>query len=1073
MQQTAERPDVDRVLAGLKDFQRDTVDYVFRRLFTDPDRTRRFLLADEVGLGKTLVARGVTARCIDHLWRDVERIDVLYVCSNADIARQNVRRLTVSDQRDYALASRITLLPREINNLRSNKVNFISFTPGTSLDPKSQLGSIGERALLFVLLDQAWGFGRHRAPYKVLQGFAHLENFEWKVARTRDAKIDAELTDRFIAELERHPSLRDQFVDLRDRFRSNRGPERLSGEDKRERGELVSRLRSLLAAVCVEALEPDLVILDEFQRFRSLLDGDDEAGRLAQDLFSWQAADNKAHAHVLLLSATPYKMYTLSREESGEDHYEDFVRTLRFLYDDPERASRVEELFRAYRRALLTLGDAEGKTPEAVKDELQARLRQVMVRTERLAVSQNRDGMLTQVPASLDCQLSESDVGCYLALQRAARLVHQPDTLEYWKSASYVLNFMENYKLKRELIKAMGDPRQVGEVAECFRCEGLLIRWDEVRQYGQIDPGNARLRTLVADTVDAGMWKLLWMPPSAPYYALGEPFAEASGRGITKRLVFSAWHIVPKVIASLLSLTAEREMFRAFEDAPENSPEWRSGRARLLDFSTSAGRLSGMPVLGLVYPSTTLARAFDPLWLARESPEELRDVDTLRARVRDQLEHMLGDLPEGPSTGPEDEAWYWAAPILLDFRHEKDAIRAWLDRGGLPKAWAGAGDAGEGWIAHVEAAQALARGDRLLGRRPGDLADVLAQVALAGPGNCALRALGRVSGGDATTPEVALRDAAGHVAHGFRALFNLPEVTALVRGLGGDGPYWRLVLDYALAGGLQATLDEYVHVLVESQGLFDKSSTEIAETVAAEVRRALTVRAARLSVDDIRVDEDGGSIGVISESMRARFAARFGDQQAEDGAEPTRADQVRAAFNSPFWPFVLASTSVGQEGLDFHPYCHAVVHWNLPSNPVDLEQREGRVHRYKGHAVRKNVAARYPIAGTAGNGPDPWEALFETARAERAEGDNDLVPYWVYPIENGAQIERHVPALPLSRDLERLGRLRESLVVYRMAFGQPRQEDLVNYLLSRFSADETVSKAAELRIDLSPPARRG
>lgn len=49
--------------------------------------------------------------------------------------------------------------------------------------------------------------------------------------------------------------------------------------------------------------------------------------------------------------------------------------------------------------------------------------------------------------------------------------------------------------------------------------------------------------------------------------------------------------------------------------------------------------------------------------------------------------------------------------------------------------------------------------------------------------------------------------------------------------------------------------------------------------------------------------------------------------------------------------------SRSEEGLDFHRYCHAVVHWNLPSNPIDLEQREGRVHRYKGHAVRKNVAS--------------------------------------------------------------------------------------------------------------------
>ncbi len=57
-------------------------------------------------------------------------------------------------------------------------------------------------------------------------------------------------------------------------------------------------------------------------------------------------------------------------------------------------------------------------------------------------------------------------------------------------------------------------------------------------------------------------------------------------------------------------------------------------------------------------------------------------------------------------------------------------------------------------------------------------------------------------------------------------------------------------------------------------------------------------------------------------------------------------------YNSPFRPFLLTSTSTGQEGLDFYPWCHRLVHWNLPGNPVDLEQREGHVHWYKGHAVR-------------------------------------------------------------------------------------------------------------------------
>src|SRR5690606_9916008 len=96
-------------------------------------------------------------------------------------------------------------------------------------------------------------------------------------------------------------------------------------------------------------------------------------------------------------------------------------------------------------------------------------------------------------------------------------------------------------------------------------------------------------------------------------------------------------------------------------------------------------------------------------------------------------------------------------------------------------------------------------------------------------------------------------------------------------------------------------------------------------------------------------------------------------QSSEAAAE--REATVREGYTSPFWPFVMASTSVGQEELDFHTYSHAVVHWNLPSNPVDLEQREGRVHRYKGHAVRKNVAAVHGDSAVTSDGTDPWRAL--------------------------------------------------------------------------------------------------
>jgi hypothetical protein len=184
--------------------------------------------------------------------------------------------------------------------------------------------------------------------------------------------------------------------------------------------------------------------------------------------------------------------------------------------------------------------------------------------------------------------------------------------------------------------------------------------------------------------------------------------------------------------------------------------------------------------------------------------------------------------------------------------------------------------------------------------------------------------------------------------------------------------------------------------------------------------------------------------------------------EPDEGGEATREDQVRDAFNSPFRPFILASTSAGQEGLDFHLYCRAVYHWNLPSNPVDLEQREGRVHRYKAHVIRKNIAAKYGLDYTDGD-RDPWAALF--AAATREAGENELIPYWVF--EGKWKIERRIPMFPLSREASRLEYLKRSLALYRLVFGQPRQEELLHFLGS-LSVGGVPDEVLKSRIDLSP-----
>ena len=260
----SQKPDPATALAGLKDFQRRTVDYAFRQLYTDPDSTHRFLVADEVGLGKTLVARGVIAKAVEHLWDKVERIDVVYVCSNADIARQNIDRLRPDKGHDFARATRATLLPIELKDMASHRVNYVSMTPGTSLEPRGGTGIAAERALLFAMLRKHWGLHENRAT-SVLRCGVEFDRFKSWVAWIGEQEIDQDLQAMFLADLDRrmksdraagHTDLRARFGELCDAL-----PRRDSNLDDTERvarRSLVADLRAVLGRTCIQALRPDL-----------------------------------------------------------------------------------------------------------------------------------------------------------------------------------------------------------------------------------------------------------------------------------------------------------------------------------------------------------------------------------------------------------------------------------------------------------------------------------------------------------------------------------------------------------------------------------------------------------------------------------------------------------------------------------------------------------------------------------------------------------------------------------------------------------------------------------------------
>ena len=1061
---TAERFEATPALAQLKDFQRWTVDYVFAQLYGGGAPAGRFLVADEVGLGKTLVARGVIARALEYLQDRVERIDVVYVCSNSAIAGQNVARLKVAGTSEFALASRLTLLPLHVQDLKKNRVNFVSFTPGTSFDLRSRGGIKRERALLYRMLREESRLDE-RGLLHLLQGTAGWDG--WCAAAQRDwPPIDDPMAADFRAAVRQDGDLSRRLQVCAERMSDRR--RRIDSALKDERYTLIGQLRQTLARACLDALEPDLVILDEFQRFRDLLDGEDEAAELAQALFNYPGV------RTLLLSATPYKMLSLDHE-AEDDHYPDFLRTLGFLLGRDGPATHIGEAVQAYRRALLGVdgfGDALGAARLA-KQHLEDRLRLVMCRTERIALTRKRDAMLIEPPMPADLRPQD------LRQVRLADLVANgggaPDVVEYWKSSPYLLNFARHYKLREALEKVAADPS--ASLIEAMDTDAAaLLSVADLDRYAPVDPANPRMRALFADTLDRGLWRVLWVPPSMPYWSLRGAFAEV--RDTTKALVFSSWNMVPDAIATLCSYEAERRALAGLGDSPTRT-DLHVRLRPLLRFAQDggAGRLTGMPTLVLMLPSPVLAGLIDPLALALGlgTDDGPADVELLlgaaAALIHEALSHVLVRVAPAAG-GREDERWYWAAPVLLE-RPDCPLIAWCRDPNGWGALDAKGDDGDTRFLDHVEQLVQAADGrlDPPLGPPPADLAGVLAELALAGPGNCALRALGRLSP-DLPFDHPALLAGAATVAGGFRSLFNAPESIALLRG-GNAEAYWRLALRHGLEGNLQALLDEQVHVLQESLGLVGAAADQRIDKVAEALGEALSIRTAQVVVDQVAPTARGGRLEITPFRMRCHFALRFGELKDDSDQTLSRAETVRVAFNSPFRPFVLASTSIGQEGLDFHTWCHAVMHWNLPSNPVDLEQREGRVHRYKGHAVRKNLARAYGLPALRrewgrdwdGRG-DPWRRLFELAKRDKAPGTSDLVPYWIFEHPEGAAVERRIPLVAFSRDVAQVKRLKTGLALYRLVFGQPRQEDLLAFLGQ--VSPETRADLDDLILSLAP-----
>ena len=312
----------------------------------------------------------------------------------------------------------------------------------------------------------------------------------------------------------------------------------------------------------------------------------------------------------------------------------------------------------------------------------------------------------------------------------------------------------------------------------------------------------------------------------------------------------------------------------------------------------------------------------------------------------------------------------------------------------------------------------------------------LAEFALSGPGVVLGRALYRF---DKTCLHTShyfnLLDGSWN---GLRSYLNRSLFLAALTRRGQK--YTKAIPEAVVAGNLESVLDEHLWVT-------SRLDADAISRFCVNLSKVLGLRDGRHQV------HEPGADGFL---LRCHAAMPFADakvaSKTNNGEDRLRTDDLRRAFNSPFWPrHVLATTSLGQEGLDFHVWCRQLLHWDLCSSPLDLEQREGRIQRFGGLSVRNALVEtlRAHALNSDGANASPWLTLAKHAAETFKDDPSGRSPWWSCP---GEKIDRLFVVLPQSRQTTRFDRLSRERWLYRLALGQPHQQDFIE-TVSKLPAD--------------------
>lgn len=990
----------------LKDFQKATVEHIVN-IFKSK-KQRRVLLSDEVGLGKTIVSKGViqaVGELSDEygIWDD-NTYRVVYICSNANIVKQNTENLGIEDVMNIdesRLSMQHFIVAKKVKELQKSKKSkpriLIPLTPGTSFNLQTSAGNMNERALMFAILSHLDDFKDHKTALKNRLNIYGANGDNWTdIIDKYEKDIKENVCTGYRENISKEVVNDDCYQEAKDLLLKA-----IALNDYNTTNKAITLFRIIFCKISMKELNPDLVIMDEFQRFSSLLDleGNSEEAMLTRTFFGKE--DGPC---ILLVSATPYKPFTTLEELNEnkiDEQYQDFNKLADFLFDGREDIV-FQQVWHDYSKELCHISSDNLDILIAKKNIAEDTMYEAMSRTERYRNSSQDDTYL---------KISTGDIASYCQMQEVlgecnkmseGRFGVKTLPMEYAKSSPYLLSFMDKYKLKEKLAKAYTEhPWKIKQKQQ------YLIKKKNINTYERIPSCNAKLdklsNILFGEKGEKHGEQLFWIPASHPYYKVPASNVFAKNQDFSKVLVFSAWEMVPRMIACMISYAIEQKSIsHAFPSATYTNTKENSEKDALdkqEGEKAGTGRLRRESLELVTCCSDFLKDAYNPkAYLGN-------DLKEIKAGIKENFKNTSRfTLVEQPTTAK----FLLEAIKLLDSNTEEKIL---ISEDGL---------------------------------------DTLVNMAIGSPGICFYRLLGNKD---------LAQEAATKICNNiFNRRYNAAAIDILYNKKSVQ-TYFKQVIDYCVMGNLQAVLDEFAYMIDERSN---------GERNVEMIQKRMIESFIDRNYQEIDTTESFGKEKKKKWRIRTHYAMPYGNIRMTDQAT-NRANDVRLAFNSPFRPFVLASTSVGQEGLDFHWYCRKIMHWNISSNPQDMEQREGRIDRYKSLFVRRNVAKFHPETYT-------WNEMFDLARTEaKDKGFCELVPYWSIPqdmLKSIAETDREyiesiVPLYPLSMDYDRYRHMKSVLRLYRLTMGQPRQEEL----LESFK-DMPAEDIDKLLFNLSPIKRK-